>query len=434
VTRVLVVEDSATQAVQLRRLLEREGFEVEVATDGAEGVARCRAASFDVVLSDVVMPELSGYDVCRHLKADAATREIPVILLTTLNEPTDIVEALECGADNFITKPYELGYLLDRVRTVLANTRLRARPNGSRETTLLFMGKRVTIGSEKEQILGLLMASFEDTLRSKRELERSQTALEATAGELRARSDELARVNEDLEAYVYTVSHDLKEPLRGIEAFGDILATEHAVGLDDEGRRYLDIVRNAAARMRQLIDDLLTFSRLGRQRSAPVDIDLGKLVADVVSLLRFAIDEAGGIVEVAPELPTVAGHPVLLQQLFTNLLGNALKYRRPEVPPHIRVAWTPRTGGGIELRVADNGIGVPAEYRERVLGLFQRLHGREQYPGTGVGLAICKRVVEIHEGTIALDETPGGGCTVVFTLACDPRTGRTRECVAHPGV
>ncbi len=421
-TRLLVVEDSPTQASQLALTLQAEGFEVEIAADGVAGFARCRAASFDVVLSDIVMPGMLGYDLCRAIKEDAGTSDIPVILLTTLNDPMAIIDALACGAENFVTKPYEPEYLIGRINDVLANKRTRSERRVTTGTEIAFLGKRFTINSDKEQILNLLVSTFEDIVRTNRGLEASQAALRVAERQLRAHSAELARSNKELEAFVYTVSHDLKEPLRGIEAFSRILTDEHGPTLVDDARRYLDIIGGSAVRMRQLIDDLLAFSRVGRPQSRPREVEVGQVVREVVAAHQFAISEASATVEVEPGDATIAGHLVMVRELFANLLGNALKYRHRERATHIHIGVCQPRPGWMEATVADNGIGIPAEHRERVFGLFQRLHGREAYAGTGIGLAFCKRIVELHGGTIGIEDTPGGGCTVRLRLADIPET------------
>ncbi|HKP58812.1 MAG TPA: response regulator [Polyangiales bacterium] len=166
-TKILVVEDSATQAHELSFLLESEGYEVEIARDGGTGLARCQRSPVEVVLSDVVMPEIDGYELCKRLKADPKTAGIPVILLTSLADPMDIVRGLECGADNFITKPYEPDYLLGRVRRLLDNVALRTRRRLEVGVEVLLMGKTFTITSEREQILDLLISTFEEVMRSR---------------------------------------------------------------------------------------------------------------------------------------------------------------------------------------------------------------------------------------------------------------------------
>ncbi|MBI3767063.1 MAG: response regulator [Deltaproteobacteria bacterium] len=415
-SQVLVVEDSATQAEQITLTLRAAGFAVEVAADAESALACCAAAAFDVVLSDIVMPGKSGYELCHELKQREHTRDLPIILMTTLNDPMAIIDALVCGAENFITKPYEADYLVGRINDVIAT---RERRRGRRlvtETEIAFLGKRFVINSDKEQILNLLVSTFEDIVRANRGLEESHAALREADRELQLHSRQLARSNRDLEAFVFTVSHDLKEPLRGVEGFSRILQQDYASALDEAGTRYLGFVCDSAKRMRQLIDDLLAFSRVGRQHSRPTAVALGPLVQDVLGAIRFSIDDAKATVRVATELPTVIGYRVLLSELFSNLLGNAIKYRRRDIAPEIVITARSLDDGGVEIAVADNGIGVPVQYREKVFGLFQRLHQRDEYPGTGVGLALCKRIVEQHAGTIGLEETAGGGCTVRLTL------------------
>ena len=166
-TKLLIVEDSAPQAAELSLLLESRGFEVSVATDGLSGLSRCRAHSYDAVLSDVVMPGLDGYQLCRQLKSDKKTEGIPVILLTSLSEPMDIIRGLECGADNFITKPYEPDYLLERIDRLLTNKALRHQHEPDIGVEVVVMGERFTIRSEKEQMVDLLISTFEEVLRSR---------------------------------------------------------------------------------------------------------------------------------------------------------------------------------------------------------------------------------------------------------------------------
>jgi two-component system sensor histidine kinase/response regulator len=414
--RVLVVEDSATQAQQLTLTLRAAGFAVEVAHDAEDALARCAAASFDVILSDIVMPGKSGYELCRELREREPSRDLPVILMTTLSDPMAIIDALACGAENFITKPYEADYLVGRINDVIATRQRRSGRRLVTETEIAFLGKRFVINSDKEQILNLLVSTFEDIVRTNRGLEQSHAALREADRQLELHSRQLARSNRELEAFVCSVSHDLKEPLRGVEGFSRILQQDYASVLDGEGQRYLGLVHGSAIRMGQLIDDLLAFSRVGRQHSRPSAVALGPLVEDVLGIVRFSIDDARATVSVTGELPTVSAYRVLLSELFANLLGNAIKYRRRDTAPHIEITGRALDDGGVEIAVADNGIGVPVQHREKVFGIFQRLHHRDEYPGTGIGLALCKRIVEEHGGVIGLEETPGGGCTVRLTL------------------
>lgn len=233
---------------------------------------------------------------------------------------------------------------------------------------------------------------------------------------LRQRAEELARSNAELQQFASVASHDLQEPLRKVQAFSERLHGKYHQELDEQGRDYLARIAAATGRMQTLIVDLLAFSQVGRGELRAVPVDLAEIVRSVVSDLEVRIQETGGRVEVQT-LPTISADPLQMRQLFQNLIGNGLKYRREGVPPVVRVTATrPRDGAGCVIEVSDNGIGFEQEYAERIFGIFQRLHGRSAYEGTGVGLAICRKICERHGGRIAALGRPGGGATFTVTL------------------
>jgi signal transduction histidine kinase/ActR/RegA family two-component response regulator len=251
-TRILVVEDSPTQAIELELLLEGAGFEVELARDGERGLALCRAQSFDVVLSDVVMPGMDGYELCRQIKKDAGTSFVPVMLLTSLSDPMDIIRGLECGADNFLTKPYDGAYLIGRVRRLLENRALRGDRKVSLGVDVLLMGKQFTINSEKEQMLDLLLSTFEEVLRSRqreyeaqlseRSLREShrflQSALNALSQQIAIvdQSGNIQAINSAFRAFARENGWDPHKPLEGSNYFETWLSTigarEHAARVE----------------------------------------------------------------------------------------------------------------------------------------------------------------------------------------------------------
>lgn len=235
--------------------------------------------------------------------------------------------------------------------------------------------------------------------------------------------------NRELEEFASVASHDLQEPLRKIQSFASFLQDEQSTNLNAEGRDYLARIQSAATRMRTLISDLLEFSRLAAKGRPFLPVDLNAVVAEVLTDLETRLRETSGHVEVQP-LPTVFGDALQLRQLLQNLLGNALKFHEPGQVPAVQVSaeliagldasGRARPGGTCRISVADNGIGFDEKYLDRVFTIFQRLHGRSEYEGTGIGLAICRKIAERHSGAITAQSRPGHGATFIVTLPLPP--------------
>ncbi|MGW7417044.1 sensor histidine kinase [Streptomyces sp. NPDC054863] len=243
-----------------------------------------------------------------------------------------------------------------------------------------------------------------------------------TAG-LDEQAQELRRSNAELEQFAYVASHDLQEPLRKVASFCQLLEKRYGDVVDDRGKQYIAFAVDGAKRMQILINDLLTFSRVGRLDADPVPVDMGDALARALGNLATAVEESGAVVAL-PEgpLPVVVGDPTSLTMLWQNLIGNAIKFRHPERTPVRIVVGCERAGEEWRFRVTDNGIGVAPEFTEKVFVLFQRLHSREEYAGTGIGLALCRKIVEYYGGTIRLDtEGVSEGARVCFSLPV--RTG-----------
>ena len=225
--------------------------------------------------------------------------------------------------------------------------------------------------------------------------------------------EQLQRSNRELEQFAYVASHDLQEPLRTIASYAELIAQRNRDKLDDKANRHIDYIVDGCTRMQTLIDDLLRFSRVGTRGEELVPVHASEPLARALETLQGRIDEAGAVVE-AGALPTVMGDHLQLTQLFQNLLSNALKYRRDE-PPRVMVAARIEGGDAI-FSVADNGLGIEEKYAERIFTIFQRLHTRQEYPGTGIGLAICQKIVERHGGRIWVESDGATGSTFFFAL------------------
>jgi signal transduction histidine kinase len=227
---------------------------------------------------------------------------------------------------------------------------------------------------------------------------------------------DLERSNRDLEQFAYVASHDLQEPLRKVSSFCQLLQRRYGGKLDERADQYIEFAVDGAQRMQRLINDLLTFSRVGRSNAGFEPVDLREIALAAAAQVETTRAELDGEIVVG-DLPQVHGDPVLLRQLLLNLFGNGLKFHRPDVPPVVRID-AHRSDDGWELSVADNGIGVEPEYAEKIFVIFQRLHGREVYTGTGIGLALVKKIVEFHGGRVWLDVAPRDepGAIIRFTL------------------
>lgn len=293
----------------------------------------------------------------------------------------------------------------------LRDVEIEARPGTPGHRTLLLSARRL---ADRDADAQLILLTFEDVT-DRRRLEQA----------LRAAMAELERSNQELEGFASIASHDLQEPLRKILAFGERLGAVCEGQLSDKARDYLARMTGAAARMQVLIGNLLSLSRVSMKREPWLPVDLNAIVAAVLVDLDDALSRTGGRVDADP-LPTIAADPTQMRQLFQNLISNALKFRG-EDPPVVRITAS-ECGAGPTVRagaaskaawqivIADNGIGFEAKFAERIFKPFERLHGRDAYEGTGIGLALCRRIVQRHGGAITADATVGGGARFVIHL------------------
>jgi signal transduction histidine kinase len=284
--------------------------------------------------------------------------------------------------------------------------------------------RRITEGHFDERIVARgprdvrSMASDVEDMRQRivEELEAARAARE----QLDEQTVELRRSNAELEQFAYVASHDLQEPLRKVASFCQLLEKRYGDKLDERGVEYIKYAVDGAKRMQVLINDLLTFSRVGRLSTAHTEVELDEALDNAMSNLETAIEESGAeIVRPDEPLPEVLGDPTLLAMLWQNLIGNAVKFRKPDTTPRIVIECqrdTDDQDGQWLLTVSDNGIGIAEEFSQKVFVIFQRLHGREAYSGTGIGLALCKKIVEYHGGTIWIDNSYTDGTRFRMTL------------------
>nr|WP_091555848.1 sensor histidine kinase [Micromonospora pattaloongensis] len=250
------------------------------------------------------------------------------------------------------------------------------------------------------------------------EVREARSRIEWVNGQLQKQAEELTRSNRDLEQFAYVASHDLQEPLRKVASFCQLLQRRYAGQLDERADQYIAFAVDGAQRMQRLINDLLAFSRIGRLTSGFTEVDLNRVMSDVATQTEAARQYAGGEVTWS-ELPMVLGEEPLLANLLANLVSNSLKFRRPDVPPKVHISAR-RVGDEWEITCRDNGIGIEAEFADKIFVIFQRLHAKDAYPGTGIGLAIAKKIVEYHGGRVWVDLDVAEGASISFALPVLP--------------
>jgi DNA-binding response OmpR family regulator len=395
-TRILAVDDSPTYLEEIGYALREEGYDVIPVRSGEEAIELLGVQMVDCILLDLMMPGLSGHDTCRRIKAAPGVRDIPLIMLTALEDRNAMIQGLSAGADDYISKSSEFEVLKARVRAQIRRKQFEDE------------NRRI-----REQLLRTELEAAE--ARAARALAETSAAL---VDELASKNRDLADANTELDAFSFSVSHDLRAPLRAIRGFSSILARDHGAQMTADARELLEMVNTAGQRMDQLIEDLLRFSRLGRQPVSKRRVDVGALVES--ALKEFAGERAERGVEVlVSELPVVLADPALVAQVFANLLSNAFKFTRGREHAMIEVGCR-RQDGETVFFVRDNGAGFDMRYAAKLFGVFQRLHSQNEFAGTGVGLSLVQRIVNRHGGRIWAEAVVNKGATFYFSLeACE---------------
>lgn len=354
--RVLIVEDSPSD-VELELYALRNGTfepEWEVVESAQDFTACIRKSNYDVIISDYRLPAWNGMETVDILRREGL--DIPVVIVSGALGERKAVDCIKQGAADYVLKDH-LPRLPESVRQSVREKKLR--------------------------------------------------------DENRRAQSELARSNRDLEQFAYVASHDLQEPLRMVATYTQLLAERYQGKLDENADKYIHYAVDGALRMQTLVKDLLAFSRVGRQDVVAKPIDCNLVIQSVLANLQAAIEENGAEV-LYEKLPTLLGDRAELVQLFQNLIANAIKFRNA-APPEIRIAVEKKKREWL-FSVVDNGIGIAPEHAETIFVIFKRLHTHEEYPGSGIGLAICKKIVEKHGGRIWVESQPGLGSTFKFTL------------------
>ena len=392
--RILAVDDSMTFLNEISAELRQEGYDVVQAGSGKEALELLEVQPVDCILLDVRMPGLSGNETCQIIRQRPALRNTPVLMLTGMEGPEAVIEGINSGADDYVSKSGDFAVLKARVRAQLRRKQSEDEYQGIREELL------------------------------RKELETAQARAAQEIAEARAAMvDGLEKKNRELEAFTYSVSHDLRAPLRTIRGFTKALVDDFGAQLPPGAQDQLDRVQRAALRMSKLIDALLELSRTGRADLNREAFDLSGLARSVAAELAEAGN--GHQVECSVEDGIAArGDAALIRVVFDNLLGNAWKFTGKTASARIEVGALNRPGGPVYF-VRDNGVGFDSTRAKRLFEPFERLHSATEFPGAGIGLATVRRIVERHRGKVWAESAVGQGATFFFTLdaASSPNNG-----------
>ena len=411
--QILMVEDSPSQAERLRYFLQENNFRVLQAGNGKEALSLLKKYKPSLVISDVIMPEMTGYELCKHIKSQEYTQELPVILLTSLADTSDVLEGLVCGADAFIIKPFRDDVLLKNIGRILSNKKLAPKERKRMDLEIEIGGKTQRINPDQQQTLSLLISTYEAAMRSdaeRREAERAMRKAKAAA----------EAANEAKSQFLASMSHEIRTPMNAIIGLSDLALK---TGLSTKQLDYLTKIHSSAKILLGILNDILDFSKIeaGKLDIEKIPFNLEESLKNVANLLSERANEKGLelLFNPGPKLVKgLIGDPLRLGQVLINLGNNAIKFtEKGEV--EIKVAEMERKEDQVTLKfqVRDTGIGISEQGRKRLFRAFNQadISTTRRFGGTGLGLAISKRLVEMMDGEIWVQSTLGEGSTFGFT-------------------
>jgi two-component system, sensor histidine kinase and response regulator len=395
--KILIVDDRPANLLTLESVLQDLGQELVRATSGREALRHLLRDDFAVILLDVKMPDMDGFETATLIRERERSRHTPILFLTAHKEEEHLFRGYYAGAVDFLYKPINPDVLRSKV-SVFVDLSLKSE----------LLRRQAEVLKARNQELELLI---EERRQAEERIVALNTDLERR---VRERTAELSRSNEELRQFAYAASHDLKEPMRTIASYTQLLTQRYNKALDDDAREFLGYVVEGVRRMDALLSDLLAYSQhLGSRPAGFQQVNAEAVLMGVLMNLQASINESCAIVTHDPLPVDIASDFAQLSQVFQNLISNSLKYRGSETPRiHISAAEGEEEW---QFSVRDNGVGIEPAYSEQVFGVFKRLHGRE-YPGTGMGLAICKKIIERHGGRIWVESEPGKGANFSFTI------------------
>ncbi|HYG04136.1 MAG TPA: response regulator [Chryseosolibacter sp.] len=403
--KILLVDDREDNLLSIETILEPDGYTFIKANSGRQALKiLLNEYDFAMILMDVKMPNLNGFETASLIYEREKLKHIPIIFITANNFGDDnIFRGYQAGAVDYIYKPINPGVLRAKV-SVLIDLYKKNRQLIAQEQRLVAINRNLELEVKERK------ASEEKIKQLNRQLLENIASLESA--------------NKDLDRFAFMASHDLQEPLRKIRMFSDRLHLKYLNILDEDGKTNISRIQKAAERMQSLITDILTFSKIAVDKGGFVETDINQLLSDVLTDLEEEIQSKGASITI-DQIPVLTVNPGLMKPLFQNLIGNALKYSKRDTKPLIRVSHEINVVNGrgrdgkdryCKIMIQDNGIGFDQKYAEEIFAMFKRLHHNSEFEGTGIGLALCKKIVEQHKGYISARSKVNEGSTFIISL------------------
>ncbi|WP_068467400.1 hybrid sensor histidine kinase/response regulator [Candidatus Protochlamydia phocaeensis] len=419
-TDLLLVEDSLTQAMLLKETLEKHGFHVNLAKDGIEAIEMLKVHMPDLIISDIEMPRMDGFEFCRYAKNHPQFSKLPVIILTNLSDSMDVIKGIECGADSFLTKPCTTELLLNTISDVMENRKLRKTAEENLALEFSFHGQHHLLKVNQAQITDLLLSTYANAMQKNRELEQAYRKLAQINQDIERKNEELQVLNNQKNLFLGMAAHDLRNPLTAIQAYSDILLEK----LTDLGNpdviKLLNRIQKSSHSILVLINDLLDLAAIesGMVKLNLVQTNLDELIKEGIALNAIKAEQKQidiSFKQESPHIPSICCDPEKIEQVLNNLINNAIKYSRPQT--HITISLA-RVNEKVLVTIQDQGVGIPQKEMENLFNPFTKTSAKTTggETSTGLGLAIAKRIIHEHKGNIWAESEVGKGSTFHFTL------------------